>query len=210
MSEAIPNPPEERVSSGASHEKESPIRKILIESALIVFSILLALAVNEWVDARKQAALTDRALHAIRDEISGNAQRIRDVRAYHKTLATESNRADTLHLVHAYADFQRAVPSWRGFHNPELDATAWQSALTLGVVPNIGFDTIRTLSRLYLLQSKFDQYAETSLPSFDFSDPAMPSTVRRVWVFVQTMGVNEDTLLTRYDDALRLIGASRR
>ena len=198
--------PAERSAAGAPPEKESPIRKILIESALIVFSILLALGVNEWVDSRKQAALTERAVHAIRDEISGNAQRIRDVREYHKTLMSESKRADTLHIIHGYADFQHAVPSWKGFHNPELDGTAWQSAITLGVVSNIGFDTVQTISRLYSLQTKFDQYMEASLPSFDFSDAAMPSTVRRVWVFVQTMAVNEDTLLNRYDDALRLIG----
>ena len=202
--------PEERAPSGALYEKESPIRKILIESALIVFSILLALAVNEWADSRKQAALTERAVHAIREEIAGNAQRISAVRAYHQTLIDASKRADTLHLIHSYEDFKRAAPSWSGFRNPELDATAWQSAITLGVVPNIGFDTVRTLSRLYLLQTKFDQYAETSLPTFDFADAAMPNTIRRMWVFVQTMATLEDTLLNRYKDAERLIGRPSR
>ena len=208
VGESIQSAPEQ--GAGALHEKESPIRKILIESALIVFSILLALGVNEWADSRKQAALTERAVRAIREEIAGNAQRIREVRAYHQTLMDESKRADTLHMIHSYADFRRIAPNWSGFRNPELDATAWQSANTLGVVPNIGFDTVRTLSRLYLLQTKFDQYAETSLPTFDFSDSAMPNTVRRMWVFVQTMATLEDTLLNRYQDAERLIGAPRR
>lgn len=205
VSEPTQIAPEEKTSSGATHEKESPIRKILIESALIVFSILLALAVNEWADSRKQAALAERAVHAIREEITGNAQRIRDVRAYHQALMNESKRADSLHVVHSYADFRRAAPSWSGFRNPELDATAWQSAITLGVVQNIGFDTVRALSRLYLMQTKLDQYAETSLPTFDFSDAAMPNNVRRVWVFVQTMATLEDTLTNRYNDALRVL-----
>jgi type II secretory pathway pseudopilin PulG len=205
VTEPTQSAPEVETPSGARHEKESPIRKILIESALIVFSILLAMAVNEWADSRKQAALTERAMHAIREEITGNAQRIHDVRAYHQTLMDASKRADTLHLVHSYADFRRAAPGWSGLRNPELDATAWQSAITLGVVQNIGFDTVRALSRLYLLQTKFDQYAETSLPTFDFSDAAMPNTVRRMWVFVQTMGTLEDTLTNRYTEALRVL-----
>jgi hypothetical protein len=49
--------------TGPNHARyESPIRKLIFESALIVFSILLALAANQWNDARKQRALVNRAL----------------------------------------------------------------------------------------------------------------------------------------------------
>jgi hypothetical protein len=51
--------------TGPNHARyESPIRKLIFESALIVFSILLALAANQWNDARKQRALVNRALAA--------------------------------------------------------------------------------------------------------------------------------------------------
>jgi hypothetical protein len=186
---------------------ESPIRRIIVESALIVFSILLALAVGQCADARKQNALTDRALHAIRDEIAGNAERVVAALPYHRTLEGETHRADSLGVVHSYADFKRGAPNWSGFRNPELDATAWQSAITMGVVPNIGFDTVRTLSRLYALQAKFDLYNTSGIPTFDFSDAAMPSTVRRMWVYVATMRTNEDTLVNRYREVLKLLGA---
>jgi len=46
-----------------------------------------------------------------------------------------------------------------------------------------------------------------SIPTFDFSDAAMPSTIRRMLVYVATMRTNEDTLLNRYADALKLLPA---
>ncbi len=185
---------------------ESPIRRFLFESALIVFSILLALGVNQWADSRKQRALTDRALAAIQAEIVGNADRIRERRPYHLSLESELKRADSVGAVRRYSDLKHAAPDWSGFENPELDGTAWQSALTLGVAPNLGFDTLQTLSRLYGLQARFDQYNTAAIPTFDFSDEAMHSNIRRMYVYVATMRTNEDTLLNRYGAALKLLG----
>lgn len=182
------------------------MRRIVGESALIVFSILLALAVNQWSDSRKQRALTTRSLSAIRDEVAGNADRVRERLPYHRSLEGELHRLDSLGTVHRYADFRQGAPDWSGFMNPELDGTAWQSAVTLGAVSNMGFDTVRTLSRLYNLQTRFDQYNVSVIPTIDFSDAVMASTVRRMYVYVSTMRTNEDTLLNRFEGVLKLLG----
>lgn len=171
-----------------------------------MFSILLALAVNQWADSRKERALTERALSAIHAEIAGNAGLVRERLPYHRSLEAELRRADSLNTVHRYSDFVRAAPDWSGFKSPELDVTAWQTALTLGAAANMGFDTLQTLSRLYAVQTRFDQYNLASISTFDFSDAAMPSTIRRMLVYVATMRTNEDTLLNRYDAALKLTG----
>jgi hypothetical protein len=34
----------------------------------------------------------------------------------------------------------------------------------------------------------------------------MPSTVRRIWVYFVTVRTNEDTLLNRYAEALKMLG----
>jgi hypothetical protein len=186
--------------------KTSPIRRILVESALIVFSILVALAANQWNDSRKQHVLTERALRGIRDEIVANANRLRKSRPYHYMLEGETRVADSLKRVHSYADFKAAAPNWSGFQNATLESTAWQSAITLGTVTNIGYDTVTTLSGLYALQAKFDQYASDAVATFDFADQTMPSTVRKMWVYFVTVRTNEDTLLNRYSAALSLLG----
>lgn len=189
-------------------KSESPIRRILVESALIVFSILLALAANQWNDARNQRSLVEHSLRSVRAEIVGNAKRIQERLPYHGSLVAETHRADSLKSVHSYADFKLAAPDWSGFEYPELDATAWQTAITLGAVTGMGFDTVATLSRLYAFQAKVDQYASGALSSFDFSDQAMAGTVRRMWVYFYSIRVNEDTLLNRSAEALKLLGGS--
>lgn len=185
---------------------ESPIQRILVESALIVFSILLALGVNSYVDTRKEHRLTERALRGVHDEIATNLRAIRDVRSYHDTLGRQTHLADSLHQATSYAAFASHVPAWSGLHNPELDNTAWESALTLGTVANMGYDTVRVLSSLYAKQAKFDAYASSGFSSFDFADAAMPSTVRRIYVYAATVRVNEDALLAQYAAALRVLG----
>jgi hypothetical protein len=185
--------------------RESPVRRILIESALIAVSILLALAANQWNDARKQRTLTERSLHAVSDEIKGNAARVHAVLDYHRGLETAAHTADTSNHVHSLADWGHAVPIWSGFAAPEYDATAWQTAITLGAVSNMGFDTVQTLARLYTLQGKIDQYNSGAIQTFDFSDVAMHSTVRRIYVYVATMRTLEDTLLNRYALSLKLL-----
>jgi hypothetical protein len=189
---------------------ESPIRKILIESALIVFSILLALAANDWSDARKQQSLAERALRGVRDEIQGNAERVRNDLPYLRAMETEVFRADSLKRVHSWKDFTIAAPSWHGLGNSELDGTAWQSAITLGAVSNIGYDTVRALSRLYALQSKFDQYAAGMANTIDLTDQAMPATTRKLWVYFTTVRTNDDTLLARYQALLNLLDPGTR
>ena len=190
---------------------ESPIQRILVESALIVFSILLALGVNSYVDARKERALTERALRGVRDEVSANLRAVRDIRAYHDTIAKETQAVDAAHQATTYAAFRAHAPAWRGFHNPVLDGTAWQSAVTLGTVANMGYDTVRVLSSAYEFQNRLQQYTSASIPTFDLSDAAMPSTIRRMYVFIETMSILEDTLTDRYTKALKMLdGAAKR
>jgi len=189
---------------------ESPTRRVLVESVLIVFSILVALGVNQWNDARKQHALTERAMRGIRDELVANATRLQKSRPYHWTLERASFRADSLKRVRSFADFKAAAPEWSGFGNALVESTAWQSAITLGAVSNIGYDTVTTLSSLYALQAKFDQYATDGISTFDFADETMPSTVRKMWVYFATVRTYEDTLLNRYNTALTLLGRKGR
>ena len=186
-------------------QPESPIRRILVESALIVFSILLALGVNSWADARKENQLTARVLRSVRDEISANRARVQEWEPYHRTMELATHRADSLRVVHSYAQFKSAAPEWSGFKNPELDGTAWQTAVSLGVINNMGFDTVRVLSSLYTMQAKYDQYWGGTIQSFDFADATMSNTVRRMWVYFATIRTNEDSLVNRYAEALRLL-----
>jgi hypothetical protein len=180
---------------------------ILIESGLIVFSILVALAVNEYASSRADAARVKRALAAITVEVRANRDRLALLRPYQLQITEEAQAADSAGRTATFAMWRAAVPSFKGFHNPELDATAWQTALTTGVAAHIGIDTIATLSRVYNYQAKLDAYYASAIPGFDFSDASMRATARKAYIFLATVITNQDSLASQYAAALRVLGS---
>jgi hypothetical protein len=66
--------------------------------------------------------LVNRALAAVREEITSNARIVGAVRGYHDTIYVETKRVDSLEVIHTYADFAARAPAWSGFKNPEYDA----------------------------------------------------------------------------------------
>ncbi len=182
------------------------LRDILLESSLIIFSILLALAVNGWADGRRQERLADHALERFAREIRDNRGRIEAILPYHRALLHAVTRVDSLGGVHSFAEWRREVPEFSGFYPAELVTTAWESAVTLGVLSGMGYDTVAALSELYGLQDDLDRFNWSYLPLFDFSDGSMPTTVRRANAYFQTVLSYEEALLQRYGAVLATIG----
>ena len=52
------------------------------------------------------------------------------------------------------------------------------------------------------MQAKLDAFNSSYIPLFDFSDAAMPATVRRMSVYMQTVVSFESALLREYADGL--------
>ena len=180
---------------------------ILIESGLIVFSILVALAVNQYASSRADAARAQRALATIVVELRTNRDRLVALRPYQLRVTGEAQSADSSGRTATFAMWRAAVPSFKGFHTPELDATAWQSTLTTGVAAHIGLDTIAVLSRVYNYQAKLDGYYASAIPGFDFSDASMRATARKAYIFLATVVTNQDSLVAQYAAALRILGS---
>ena len=57
--------------------------KALVESLLIVMSILLALGLDEWQEDKEIQELIDRSVINFSNELKRNNSRIEDVSAYH-------------------------------------------------------------------------------------------------------------------------------
>lgn len=169
---------------------------------MIVLSVLLALAASRWADGRKQQQLATQAVATFAQEFRANRQRVRDVYTYHQALTAAARRLDSLGSIHSYADWKRQVPIWSGFRPPDLTSTAWQSALTTGALGGLPYRQVGVLSDAYTLQSKLDAFNSSYIPLFDFSDAAMPATVRRMSVYMQTVVSFESALLREYADGL--------
>ncbi len=71
------------------------------------------------------------------------------------------------------------------------------------------YEEVAALSRLYTVQGKLDAFTLAYLPLFDFADPAMSGTVRRMNVYMQTVLSFEHALIRVYDAALTALGESK-
>jgi len=63
-----------------------PWKLLTVEAVLIVLSVLLALGVDSWREAREERALADRALAGFIDEARHNCRRILRVEDYHRAV----------------------------------------------------------------------------------------------------------------------------
>ena len=182
--------------------------EMAVEAAMIVLSVLLALAANGWADGRKQHRLEAQAHATFVREIRANRAQLAGALPYHEALTRAVKEVDSTGGVRSYAAWRARVPIWSGFAPPDLEATAWQSALTTGALGDRPYAEVAALSRLYTVQGKLDAFTQTYLPLFDFSDAAMSGTVRRMNVYMQTVLSYEHALMQRYDSTLGVLGAS--
>ena len=67
--------------------------------------------------------------------------------------------------------------------------------MATGALSRMPFREVASLSTVYTLQGRLDTFNAAYLPLFDFSDPAMSGTVRRMHAYMQTILSYETTLL---------------
>src|SRR5215217_9205535 len=89
-------PPEEGAGPFATLRSSRPrwpewASRALFESALIVFSVFLGLALNEWADQRRQAAHARVALTAIVAEVQANRGSLVGASEFHRQIRLCSN-----------------------------------------------------------------------------------------------------------------------
>jgi len=123
----------------------------MVESVLVVGSILLALACDEWSEDREYQDLADRSLSNFEREIELNRVRVEDVTLFHAGLR------DLLANMDAGA---AAVPAttirniMEGFQPAILVNTAWETAVATGTLAYMDYDVVSGLSLTYNLQAR--------------------------------------------------------
>jgi type II secretory pathway pseudopilin PulG len=176
--------------------------ELAAESGMIVLSVLLALAASNWADSRREHALVAQARTSFAQELRANRERVARVLPYHRALTAAVLAVDSTGGVTSYAAWRQRVPIWSGFAPPDVAATAWQSAIATGALAHMRYSDVAAVSTAYTLQGKVDAFNASYIPLFDFSDPAMMATVRRMRAYMQTVVVYETALMADYDSAL--------
>ena len=185
--------------------------RIIIESLLIVFSILAALAVSEWQDSRENEELAHEALVAFEREIRQNKARLEDAGPYRQGLRQVLERMGAAGELRTAEEFH-AMVGLEPLRPPFLTSTVWQTSLTTGAIPHIRFDLVNALSFTYSLQERLSEFSRSGMPVLarggSVPPEQMPAALREVLVYLADLNRSEAELLAAYEEVLRILHAN--
>lgn len=130
--------------------------KYLIEALLIVFSVLLALLLNEYRENLKQKKVIRKNLQSIEEEMRSNLSVINDWIPYHQQVlnnierAIESDSIQNLLITDRGFDIFQIAP--KGIFQNTMSQTAWNVGQGSGIIGNLDYETVYLLSKTYDLQ----------------------------------------------------------
>ena len=134
--------------------------RVLFESALIVVSILVALALDEWRDNRQNDQLIKHALSNFVSEIRQNKARVEDAAPFNQGLRNVLNRHYQDDDITSVDEFVTMVESYSPL---VLQSSAWDTALATGSLAKMDYNVVSALSLTYSLQRRYVQVNHSSM-----------------------------------------------
>jgi hypothetical protein len=191
----------------------SRLPETVLQCLLIVISIVLALGVEEWKDARKERELKLQSLSSLEREIRSNRGVLTDAVPYSATLPTVMMEMDTAGVLRTPEAFYDLL-GVSSFQPKLLKSTAWQTAMVTGVLRLLDYRTADALSTAYGQQADHERSGEQRLPDFLRTGTATPGStahamVRSATRYVEKQTQEERDLIAAYDEALDQIAAAR-
>jgi len=143
-------------------KKQTPVwlPRVLFESALIVASILAALAFDEWREDRQDDEIMQFALLNFSAEIRQNKMRIDDAAPFNSGLRQVVARHYRDEDVRSVDAFVNMVAS---YSPARLQSTAWDTALATGSLAKMEYELVTALSLTYSLQNRYTFVTATGL-----------------------------------------------
>lgn len=183
-----------------------PARDVL----LVVLGAALALAVDEWRDARQRAARVSTALTSIGTELREDSARVATARDRHL------RAIDTLGALSGRGLLPSAEVYMSGMFNPALiSSTAWQTARETGALGDVPLTTVLGLASAYEAQERYRALGEAIVVGImgDVRRDGMEVVLRdRFAQFIplaRDFSNREQMLLEHYREALALLDERR-
>lgn len=182
-------------------------RAALLEATFVVLGVVLALAANEWREARALGRQADAALETLRQELTTNRAAVAEALDYHLGL-TQQLRA--LSASGEEPEDHRLFA--RGYVAPaDLHHTAWDVAGATGVLASMPYEDVLVLSGIYEAQREYDEQSREAghlifAKLFDEGHVGMLRNHENLTLLIGTFWYQECAMLTRYDSALGHLG----
>jgi hypothetical protein len=139
-------------------------KEYLGESFLIIFSVLLALVLTEYINSQREKKETRGILHNVKSELINNKKAEEDLYAYQKLILQKIDSALNS------KDFQQKILSNDEFHlnyiapegvvNRDLNRVAWDIAQSHDITSKASFELMSKLTDIYNNQARIEKVEE--------------------------------------------------
>jgi hypothetical protein len=130
--------------------------KLAFDSGLIVFSVLLALALNEYMSANREKGKTRQTLLSIRQELQTNHDNLRNWHQIHQKALAQIIHYRSRPALHDSLSLNNQFRLGLLFEGTLLPSTmrsnAWETAINTGQLQNFDLALAHTLSEIYEMQ----------------------------------------------------------
>ncbi len=218
MAEESPKHP--KSSKPAAHKEKPEVyvlrdwKEYLGESFLIIFSVILALVLTEYINSRHEKSQTRELLNNIKEELISNRQFEVDIYAYQKMVLKNIDSALKS------KSFQQKILSNDEFHldylapegvvNHDLNTVAWDVAKSHDITTKASFALIVKLTDTYNNQARIDKVEEKVASVILSRESRKPENIRetlmlmrdnyRGWAFDRAQAQ-----IARYDVAIKML-----
>ncbi|HEX8695116.1 MAG TPA: hypothetical protein VF746_22075 [Longimicrobium sp.] len=202
-----------RALRGAGGWLVSQLPEIVLQCIVLVISIVVALAVDQWTSERSDRELALQSLDSFELEIRQNQRRLEDSGPFRAGLREvlvrmeESGRLGTMDEFYSTVGLEALRP-------PHLLDTAWQAALVTDALSRMDYATVSALSLTYSRQDRYRSFSEEGLPAAlrpgGTPGAEAPAAIRSTILYLSEAIEDEEELVVVYQQALQRIEAARR
>ena len=180
--------------------------RTIVESALIVISILLALTLDEWQEDLEIQELIDRSIVNFQNELTQNKSRIEDIGVYHRGVLQVLQRRTFVSDSESLEEFRNIMEALQPI---VLTSSAWETAVATGALGRMEYELVSALTLTYNTQLRFDDdYRSTLrllLSPINLNKENLPITTYNAGRFVTDVTSAESELSVYYAQTLELI-----
>jgi hypothetical protein len=184
------------------------------ESTLIIFSVLLALVLTEFINTQHEKSQTKELLGNIKEELVKNLKAEKEQYIYQqgvlKRIDSAMNDPARQHQILANGEFHLKYIAPYGVLYRDLDRVAWQVAQSHNIMPKLKFELVEKLTDIYDQQARIDKLEDKIGDIFLTNASRKDENIRislilmrdnyKGWAFDRA-----PSLIKKYEDAIKEI-----